>query len=57
MEGRGRRREWRDVPDRPYLRSPQLLAFELIILEIFESENCQDILDHQWMLESCHDCS
>jgi hypothetical protein len=35
----------------------QLLAFELKILEIFESENCQDILDHQWMLESCHDCS
>ncbi len=35
----------------------QLLVFELKILEIFESEIRQNILDYQWMLENCHNCS
>ncbi len=35
----------------------QLLVFELKMLEIFESEIRQNILDYQWMLGNCHDCS
>ncbi len=37
----------------PYLCSP----FSSWILEIFESEIRQNILDYQWMLGNCHDCS
>ena len=35
----------------------QLLVFEPKILEIFESEIRQKILEYQWVLGNCHDCS